>query len=112
MAADGVRCHVRLAPHRFFVRQSSDLDCAIEVVPQRLMFEICCEQGEPHVICMLSKIMTALKTIFTSTWLQVFSIPMTDPNLPADSFGWQTSQHLRATLIRCFASCTRKKIKP
>jgi hypothetical protein len=34
MAADGVRCHVRLTPHRFSVRQSSDLDCAIEVVPR------------------------------------------------------------------------------
>ena len=35
MAADRVRCHVRLTPHRFFVRQSSDFDCAIEVVLSR-----------------------------------------------------------------------------
>ena len=51
MAADRVRCHVRLTPHRFFVRQSSGFDCAIEVVPSRLIFEIFF--SEPHVICML-----------------------------------------------------------
>ena len=39
MAADRVRCHVRLTPHRFFVRQSSDFDCAIEVVLSRLILE-------------------------------------------------------------------------
>ena len=39
MAADRVRCHVRLTPHRFFVRQSSDFDCAIEVVPSRFILE-------------------------------------------------------------------------
>ena len=51
MAADRVRCHVRLTPHRFFVRQSSGSDCAIEVVPSRLILEIFF--SEPHVICML-----------------------------------------------------------
>jgi hypothetical protein len=39
MAADGVRCHVSLTPHRFFVLPSLDADCAIEVVPQRLILE-------------------------------------------------------------------------
>ena len=50
MAADRVRCHVRLTPHRFFVRQSLDLYCAIEVVPSRSILET--TFSEPHVICM------------------------------------------------------------
>jgi hypothetical protein len=61
MAADEVRCHVRLTPHRFFVFPSLDSNCAIEVVYSRLILEIF--PNEPHVICMSLETMTACKTI-------------------------------------------------
>ena len=64
MAADRVRCHVRLTPHRFFVHQSLDLDCAIEVVLSKCILEML--SLEPHVIYVLSESMTVLKTVFTS----------------------------------------------
>ena len=111
MAADGVRCHVRLVPHRFFVRQSSDLDCAIEVVPQRLILEICFgEQGGATRDVYIVKDHDNFEDRLHQYTVQVLSIPLTDPTLSANSLGWRISRHLRATLITCFASARARKI--
>ena len=85
MVADGVRCHVRLTPHRFFVHQSLDLDCAIEVVPSKCMLSL-----EPHVIYVLSESMTVLKTVSTSACVQVCLILITDLALSVIVFSWLT----------------------
>ena len=86
MAADRVRCHVRLTPHRFFVRQSSGFDCAIEVVPSRLILETFHVLQRAARELYVVKIHGNLTNIFNSTCVHVSSIKTTDPAQSARVF--------------------------
>jgi len=86
MAADRVRCHVRLTPHRFFVRQSSGFDCAIEVVPSRLILETFHVLQRAARELYVVKIHGNLTIIFNSTCVHVSSIKTTDPAQSARVF--------------------------